>query len=56
MEALQRVKQAGYDVVIAQLEVELDLLRRAGRYPIAPIRCLAMNGASPTKDIEEECF
>jgi hypothetical protein len=29
MEALQRVKLAGFDMVIAELEVELDLLRRA---------------------------
>lgn len=32
MEALQRVKLEGYDMVIAELEVELDLLRRAKRY------------------------
>ena len=32
MEALQRVKLAGFDMVIAELEVELDLLRRATRY------------------------
>jgi hypothetical protein len=32
MEALQRVKLAGFDIVIAELEVELDLLRRATRY------------------------
>jgi hypothetical protein len=29
MEALQRVKLAGFDMVIANLEVELDLLCRA---------------------------
>jgi hypothetical protein len=32
METLQRVKLAGFDMVIAELEVELDLLRRATRY------------------------
>jgi hypothetical protein len=32
MEALQRVKLEGFDMVIAELEVELDLLRRAKRY------------------------
>ena len=32
MEALQRVKLAGFDMVIAELEVELDLLRRATQY------------------------
>jgi hypothetical protein len=32
MEALQRVKLGGFDMVIAELEVELDLLRRATRY------------------------
>ena len=32
MEALQRVKLAGFDMAIAELEVELDLLRRATRY------------------------
>jgi len=32
MEALQRVKLAGYEFVISELEVELDYLRRAGRY------------------------
>jgi hypothetical protein len=32
MEALQRVKLNGFDVVIAELEVELDLVRRATRY------------------------
>jgi hypothetical protein len=32
MEALQRVKLSGYDMVISELEVELDLLRRAQRY------------------------
>ncbi len=32
MEALQRVKLEGFDMVIAELEVELDFLRRAMRY------------------------
>jgi hypothetical protein len=32
MEALQRVKLDGYAMVIGELEVELDLLRRATRY------------------------
>jgi hypothetical protein len=32
MEALQRVKLSGYSVVIAELETELDYLRRAKRY------------------------
>ena len=32
MEALQRVKLDGYAMVISELEVELDLLRRARRY------------------------
>jgi hypothetical protein len=32
MEALQRVKLAGYEFVISELEVELDYLRRAQRY------------------------
>jgi hypothetical protein len=32
MEALQRVKLAGYEFVISELEVELDYLRRAARY------------------------
>jgi len=32
MEALQRVKLDGFDMLIAELEVELDLLRRATRY------------------------
>jgi hypothetical protein len=32
MEALQRVKLEGFDMVIAELEVELDFLRRATRY------------------------
>jgi cob(I)alamin adenosyltransferase len=31
MEALQRIKLAGFDMVIAELEVERDLLRRAAR-------------------------
>jgi hypothetical protein len=32
MEALQRVKLGGYEVVISELEIELDYLRRATRY------------------------
>ena len=32
MEVLQRVKLEGYAMVISELEVELDLLRRAQRY------------------------
>jgi hypothetical protein len=32
MEALQRVKLAGYEIVISELEVEQDYLRRAIRY------------------------
>ena len=32
MEALQRVKLDGYALVIGELEVELDLLRRGTRY------------------------
>jgi hypothetical protein len=32
MEALQRVKLAGYEIVITELEVEQDYLRRAIRY------------------------
>jgi hypothetical protein len=32
MESLQRVKLDGYTVVISELEVELDYLRRATRY------------------------
>jgi hypothetical protein len=32
MEALQRVKLAGFELVISELEVELDYLRRATRY------------------------
>jgi hypothetical protein len=32
MEALRCVKLAGFEMVIAELEVELDLLRRATRY------------------------
>jgi hypothetical protein len=32
MEPLQRVKLAGFEPVIAELEVELDFLRRARRY------------------------
>jgi len=32
MESLQRVKLGGFEIVIAELEVELDLLRRAARY------------------------
>jgi hypothetical protein len=32
MEALQRVKLAGYEIVISELEVEQDYIRRAIRY------------------------
>jgi hypothetical protein len=32
METLQRVKLEGFGIVISELEVELDLLRRAQRY------------------------
>jgi hypothetical protein len=32
MEALQRVKLDGFQMVIAELEVEQDYLRRAKRY------------------------
>jgi hypothetical protein len=32
MEALQRVKLDGYEIVISELEVEQDYLRRAIRY------------------------
>jgi uncharacterized coiled-coil protein SlyX len=32
MESLQRVKLSGYSAVIAELETELDYLRRAMRY------------------------
>jgi hypothetical protein len=32
MEALQRVKLEGYNMVICELEVEQDYLRRAARY------------------------
>ena len=32
MESLQRVKLAGFERVIAELETELDFLRRATRY------------------------
>jgi hypothetical protein len=32
MEALQRVKLEGFDMVLAELQVELDFLRRATRY------------------------
>ena len=32
MESLQRVKLAGFEVVISELETELDHLRRATRY------------------------
>jgi hypothetical protein len=32
MESLQRVKLAGFEVVIRELETELDYLRRATRY------------------------
>jgi hypothetical protein len=32
MEGLQRVKLEGFDMVLAELQVELDFLRRATRY------------------------
>jgi hypothetical protein len=32
MESLQRAELAGFDVVIAELEVELDYLRRSTRH------------------------
>jgi hypothetical protein len=32
MEAIQRAKVDGYEIVIAELEVEQDYLRRAQRY------------------------
>jgi hypothetical protein len=32
MEALQRVKLEGFDMALAELQVELDFLRRATRY------------------------
>jgi hypothetical protein len=32
MEALQRVKLAGYEFVISEVEVGVDYLRRATRY------------------------
>ena len=32
MEALQRVKLPGFEMVISELDVELDFLRRAKRY------------------------
>jgi hypothetical protein len=32
MEALQRVKMDGFQMVISELEVEMDYLRRAKRY------------------------
>ena len=32
MESLQQVKLAGFEIVIAELEVELEYLRRATRY------------------------
>jgi hypothetical protein len=32
MEALQRVKLEGFDMVLAELQVDLDFLRRATRY------------------------
>jgi hypothetical protein len=32
MESLQRVKLAGFEVVISGLETELDYVRRATRY------------------------
>jgi hypothetical protein len=32
MEAIQRVKLEGYEIVISELETEMDYLRRATRY------------------------
>jgi hypothetical protein len=32
MEAIQRAKVDGYQIVISELETELDYLRRAARY------------------------
>ena len=32
IEALQRVKLAGYEMVISELEIEMDYPRRAARY------------------------
>jgi hypothetical protein len=32
MEALQRVKLEGFEIVISELETEMDYLRRAQRY------------------------
>jgi hypothetical protein len=32
MEELQRLKLAGFEILVAELEIELDLLRRATRY------------------------
>ena len=32
MEGLQRVKLEGFDMVLAELKVELDFLRRARQY------------------------
>jgi hypothetical protein len=38
MEALLRVKLSGFDMVIAELGVELDLLRPATRYQFSAQR------------------
>jgi hypothetical protein len=32
MEAIQRVKLDGFEIVISELEAEIDYLRRAARY------------------------
>jgi hypothetical protein len=32
MEAIQRAKLDGYEIVISELETEMDYLRRAARY------------------------
>jgi hypothetical protein len=32
MEAIQRVKLGGYEMVISEMETEMDYLRRARRY------------------------
>jgi hypothetical protein len=46
VEALQRVKLAGYEFVISETEVELDYLRRAGRYLKTDVRHDAANVSS----------
>jgi hypothetical protein len=39
MESLQRVKLGGFEIVIVELEVELDYLRRATRYLEVAFQC-----------------